>query len=129
MPAVNPTPPRQRKRKIPRILHLCLITLASPLIRKIALPTAGWITNPSHTIGRSADTSLRSGANVVLNQRQCQYSGRPRPILTRTDDSRQGRARDGGGNITALVAAIQSLSATHKCHPCGRIERRSIEGQ
>jgi len=36
------------------------------------------------TLGRLADTSLRSSTNGVLNQRQNQYSGHPRSNRTRT---------------------------------------------
>jgi len=84
------------------------------------LPNAGWITKFYDTLGRLADSSLRSGTNVVLNQRQCQYSGHLRSKMTRTDGSCQDYTHDGGGTITALVASNQTLSATYKYDPYGR---------
>jgi hypothetical protein len=90
------------------------------LPRKIGLPNSGWITNVHDTLGRLADTSLRSSANVVLNQRQYQYPGHLRSKMTRTDGSCQDYTHDGGGNITALVALNQTLSAIYKYDPYGR---------
>jgi len=56
------------------------------------------------TLGRLADTSLRSSTNVVLNQHQYQYSGHLRSKMTRTDGSYQDYTHDGADQLkTALT--------------------------